>query len=121
MQSVNSFNTPNTACGSVQRPKQHTCLVFFNGREHTNDKNWLKAKPDVIVFTQGLSVFNEAGARLVQVLLTLHTLQTRDVPAQVRKHTQHEAVTDLEPTTDAGRGEVSFCRVGNTMYKLTIC
>jgi len=55
-----------------------------------------------VVFTEGFPVSDEAGARLVQILVALRAPQTLRVPLQIRRNPQDEAIQDLMPTTHAG-------------------
>lgn len=67
-----------------------------------------------MVFTEGSSVSDEAGAGLIQRLLALRALQTLSVPLQIRGNPQDEAVPDLMPTAHAEGNQLTSFE--NTYY-----
>lgn len=80
--------------------------MFFNHYDIHN----IQLLPDIVSFTVGFPVSDKAGTRLVQILITLRTLQTGSVPLEVRRDPQNILVMDLVPTADTQRDQPLFWR-----------
>lgn len=56
--------------------------------------------PDIISFTVGFAIPNKARTGLVQILITLCTLQTCRMPFQIRRNPQNILIVNLIAATN---------------------
>lgn len=61
----------------------------------TEELNNVNSVPDIISFTVGFAIPNKARTGLVQILITLRTLQTRRMPFQIRRNPQNILIVNL--------------------------
>ena len=79
---------------------------------HTRTKTSgvIRHSPDVVAFAVRLAVAHEAGARLIQVLVTVGAFEAGGVPLQVRGHAQDVLVGDVRTAPHAHRHPALLCR-----------
>jgi hypothetical protein len=93
----------------LQQPTAYFDLAVFQCVTHTYCVVLLHS-PNVVPLAVRLAVSHKAGARLVQELVALRTLEAGCVPLQIWRHSQNVLVVDLSPTTHTQTQPPLLCK-----------